>query len=232
MNKEIEVTDFGVTRYRVIWNLQKSLRDGIIEQKCRKSDDFKEYLLIGEHFPVYTLGFHGNEKNLLLSSDQLSNSGAELIRIERGGDITFHGPGQVILYPIIDLISHSLGVKEYVAMLEESVIKLLETYDLKGERIDGATGVWIGKGGNKERKICAIGVKVSRGITMHGLGLNINTDLSAFSAINPCGFTAKGVTSLRREKGDDINIEEVKERLKAIFLQLLVENDLRKREGK
>lgn len=232
MNKEIEVNDFGIAKYREIWNLQKSLRDGIIERKVCKSDDFTEYLLIGEHFPVYTLGFHGNEKNLLLSAEQLYISGAELIRIERGGDITYHGPGQVILYPIIDLHRHSLGVKEYVTMLEESVIRLLGSYDIKGERIEGATGVWIGKGEVEERKICAIGVKVTRGITIHGLGLNINTDLSAFSAINPCGFTDKGVTSLTLERGEEINITEVKERLTGIFLQVLKENDLRKRKGK
>ncbi|MDE5806637.1 MAG: lipoyl(octanoyl) transferase LipB, partial [Muribaculaceae bacterium] len=143
------------------------------------------------------------------------------IRIERGGDITFHGPGQAILYPIIDLEHRSLGVKNYVSILEESVIELLKGFGIKGERVEGATGVWIGKDTESERKICAIGVKISRSVTMHGLALNINTNLDAFSAINPCGFVNKGVTSMQKELGKEVDMHMVKEKLLYHFLRLI-----------
>ena len=159
----------------------------------------EEYLLIGEHLPVYTLGFHGDERNLLVSEEWLNKSGTEVIRIERGGDITYHGPGQLIVYPIIDLDGKKMSVKDYMWSLEECVIRLIAEYNIKGERVDGATGVWIDKGKQSERKICAMGVRCRRHITMHGLALNISTDLSAFGRINPCGFVDKGVTSLCEE---------------------------------
>ncbi|MBD5328553.1 MAG: lipoyl(octanoyl) transferase LipB [Bacteroides sp.] len=213
--------DFGLAPYREIWEMQRKLQNELIAKKKEKKLIKNEYLLVGEHFPVYTLGFHGNAENLLINEEALKAQGCECIRIERGGDITFHGPGQIILYPIIDLEKHNLGVKAYVSLLEESVLNLLRGYGIKGERVEGATGIWIGKGTREERKICAIGVKISRGISMHGLALNVNTELSAFSAINPCGFADKGVTSMQKELGRNLEMEEVKLNLSEIFLTLL-----------
>ena len=159
----------------------------------------KEYILIGEHYPVITLGRRAAEMNVLLPDSVLDKRGIKKYHIGRGGDVTFHGPGQLILYPILDLEKHRLGVKEYVNILEETVIRLLDKYGIKGERIEGATGVWIGKGTEEERKICAMGIKCSRFCTMHGLALNVDMDLSGFKMINPCGFKDKGVTSIYEE---------------------------------
>ncbi len=217
----MEVVDFEISPYRQIWQLQKDLQSRVIYQKREKTLSLNEYILVGEHFPVYTLGFHGNSSNMLINEEQLNNNNCELIRIERGGDITYHGPGQLIMYPIIDLISHSLGVKSYISLLETTVIELLKEYGIKGEHIEGATGVWIDKGGVRERKICAIGVKISRGVTLHGLGLNVNTDLRAFSLINPCGFIDKGVTSMEKELQRRLNMNDIKKRAVEIFLKLL-----------
>lgn len=215
------IVDFSISPYREIWEKQKALQETLISKKKKKLPIDEEYLLIGEHFPVYTLGFHGNESNMLVNTSELSSRGCECIRIERGGDITFHGPGQAILYPIIDLEHRSLGVKNYVSILEESVIELLKGFGIKGERVEGATGVWIGKDTESERKICAIGVKISRSVTMHGLALNINTNLDAFSAINPCGFVNKGVTSMQKELGKEVDMHMVKEKLLYHFLRLI-----------
>lgn len=217
----MDIIDFGVAPYRQIWSMQHELHDELKKIKSIAPDKEKELILIGEHTDVYTLGFHGKEENLLRSRARLEEEGTEIIRIERGGDITYHGPGQVIVYPIIDLEKHGLGVKSYVNLLEEAVIRLLALYGLKGERIPGATGIWFGAGTGNERKICAIGVKISRYVTMHGIGLNVNTDLTKFQAINPCGFTDKGVTSLASELCRLQDIEEVKKRLLDIFLDLL-----------
>ena len=216
----MQIIDFGLKPYREVWELQKTLQKKVIKDKLDHAQVREEYLLIGEHLPVYTLGFHGNENNLLFDEETLSRNNCECIRIERGGDITFHGPGQIILYPIIDLVKHNLGVKEYVGILEETVIRLLEERGIKGKRIEGATGVWIRKDKSDE-KICAIGIKVSKGVTMHGLALNINTDLDQFNAINPCGFIDKGVTSLEKETGNLHNISEMKNRITEIFLSVL-----------
>ncbi|MDE6409795.1 MAG: lipoyl(octanoyl) transferase LipB [Muribaculaceae bacterium] len=215
----MNVIDFGISPYRIEWTRQKEIQQALIEKKRAKDTGFNESVLVGEHLPVYTLGFHGKASNMLLNEEELSKRGCELVRIERGGDITFHGPGQLILYPIIDLEIHSLGVKKYISILEESVIILLKDYGIKGERIEGATGVWLDKGRNNERKICAIGVKISRGVTMHGLALNVNTDLQAFSAINPCGFVDKGVTSIQKELQKEVDMSKAKERLVEIFLK-------------
>ncbi len=158
---------------------------------------------------------------MLVSEDALAAKGIEFVRIERGGDITFHGPGQLVAYPIIDLQRHHLGVKDYVNMLEEAVIRTIAHYGITGERVEGATGVWIDKGLPGERKICAIGVKCTRFVTMHGLALNINTDLHYFGAINPCGFIDKGVTSVRQETGKEADMQEAKELFAAHFRELL-----------
>lgn len=183
-------------------------------------------MLIGEHSPVYTLGFHGNAANLLADEKRLAKMGAECIRIERGGDITYHGPGQMIAYPLIDLESHGIGIKGYMDMLEDCIMELLSDFDIYGEKIDNAIGIWIGKNTPEERKICAMGVKCTRFVTMHGLALNVNTDLSAFSAINPCGFVDKGVTSIERECGSPASMEEIKRRFVEIFSRKFGYSDL------
>lgn len=220
----MEIIDFGISDYRTIWERQKSLQNSLIESKKTKTST-EEILMLGEHPAVYTLGFHGNAGNLLVSEEILKSRDCEVIRIERGGDITYHGPGQLIAYPIIDLEAHKLGVKKYVDLLEESVIRLLKKYEIKGERVEGATGVWIDKGSSQERKICAIGVKIRRFVSMHGLALNVNTDLSAFGAINPCGFTDKGVTSIEKEIGEKVNMSSIKHSFSSIFLNLLENRD-------
>lgn len=212
---------FQQAPYREVWEKQKALFSSLIASKKGGNNNAMECLLLGDHSPVYTLGFHGNAHNMLASEEMLRARGAECIRIERGGDITFHGPGQLIAYPIIDLERRSLGVKQYMHLLEEAVIRFLDLYGIKGERIEGATGIWIGKGTDRERKICAMGVKCSRFVTMHGLAININTDLSYFSAINPCGFVDKGVTSLAQELGHPVDFTLATIRLRDILLSLL-----------
>ncbi|MDE7412864.1 MAG: lipoyl(octanoyl) transferase LipB [Muribaculaceae bacterium] len=217
----MKVIDFGCTAYREIWHKQKELQDEIIQcnKKCLQNKE--EFILVGEHPSVYTIGFHGNISNLLFDEKTLEKKGCECIRIERGGDITYHGPGQILVYPILDLPYHSLGVKKYVNILEEAVIRLLRRYGITGERIEGATGVWIDKGTILERKICAIGIKVSRGVSIHGLALNVNTDLEWFRAINPCGFTDKGVTSMGAEIKKNLDIAVIKHELVEILMDLL-----------
>lgn len=222
----IKYIDFGIKPYQVVWDLQKSLFASLVNAKNNHRVIDEEYVLYGEHMPVYTLGFHGNKHNLLLPENELNLRGAELICIERGGDITYHAPGQLIIYPIIDLEVRKMGVKDYMSILEECVIRLLDIYGIKGERVRSATGVWIGKGTKKERKICAMGVRCRRFVTMHGLALNVSTDLSGFSLINPCGFVDKGVTSLYNElismnSGDSLpDMDEVKRNILKIFRQL------------
>lgn len=218
----IEVIDIRSMPYRQAWQLQKDLFAGLVEQKKKSLTVDKEYILIAEHPPVFTLGKHGKAGNMLLSNDSLIEKGAELIEIERGGDITFHGPGQLVLYPIIDLSKHSLGVRKYVEILEESIIRLLKKYDIKGERVEGASGVWIDVGTTRERKICALGIKCSHFITMHGLALNVSTDLSWFNLINPCGFVDKGVTSIQKEIPDkDVSFNQIADELVDIFKSLI-----------
>lgn len=211
----MEVVDLGLMPYDKAWDLQHKLQRGVIE----KSEE--EKILLVEHPDVITLGRHAKEANLLFSRDALAKQGVEVFDIERGGDVTYHGPGQLVAYPIINLTDHRLGVKKYVDRLEEAVIRTVSRFGLKGERIEGATGVWLGKGSRDERKICAIGVKCSRFVTMHGLGLNVNTDLSRFGLINPCGFTDKGVTSIARETGHRVNMDEVKNILADELISLL-----------
>ena len=213
--------DLGEMPYDEAWKLQRELFDRMVEAKKRKEHVSEEWLLFVEHPPVVTLGRHARESNLLLSKAEYEARGVACRHIERGGDVTFHGPGQIVMYPILDLESHGLGIKRYVELLEETVIRTIAKFGVKGERVDGASGVWIGIGDNKERKICALGVKCSRFCTMHGLALNVNTDLSGFNMINPCGFTDKGVTSLKVETGRDIDMDDVKQELKRNFLELL-----------
>ncbi|MDE5663980.1 MAG: lipoyl(octanoyl) transferase LipB [Muribaculaceae bacterium] len=217
----IKITFYDSPRpYRPMWEHQRNLFDSMVARKRAGEPCDEEHLLMLEHEPVITLGRHGHEENLLMASE-LERRGIECIRIERGGDITYHGPGQLVVYPIIDLERHHLGIKSYINLLEEAVIRTIADYGITGERVEGATGVWIGRGTPTERKICAIGVKCSRYVTMHGLALNVSTDLSPFTLINPCGFTDKGVTSIARELGHPIPLPEVARTLTAHLLSLL-----------
>lgn len=218
----MKIIDFGLSDYNKILDLQSDFFNKLIEAK-KRGERGEEYILIGEHHPVITMGRRAQEANVLVSSNFLEKKGIKIFKIGRGGDVTYHCPGQMIVYPIIDLERHKLGVKEYVSLMEEAVIRLLSLYDIKGERIEGATGVWIEKDGKDERKICAMGIKCSRYCTMHGLALNVNSDLSGFSLINPCGFQNKGVTSLEKEKceGYEIDIRKIKKEFLHIFLSLI-----------
>lgn len=218
---EVKIIDLGLSDYDEVWNLQHKLFDAMVEAKKEKRPVDDEWLIIVEHQPVVTLGKHAHRQNVLLSAEELLRRGVKCRYIERGGDVTFHGPGQIVMYPLLDLEKHNLGVKKYVELLEEAVIRTLSSFNIKGERIDGASGVWIGKGTDLERKICALGVKCSRFCTMHGLALNVSTDLNYFRMINPCGFINKGVTSIKAELGGNTDIEKVKELLTKNFLSLL-----------
>ncbi len=210
----MEIIDLGLTSYRDIWDLQHKAQAEVIAGA-------PERIYLTEHRDVYTLGKHGHMENMLALP-----AGAECIRIERGGDITYHGPGQLVVYPIVDLFAHHLGVKKYVDCLEEAVIRTMAEYGLEGTRVEGATGVWMGVGTPVERKICAIGVKVTRGVTMHGLALNVNTRLEGFRAINPCGFVDKGVTSLSRELGGtEVPMQQVKNKMTNHLITLLLKKD-------
>lgn len=214
--------DIGLKDYKETWDYQASIFEELKlwkterDKKDQNVDNNKPGTLIFvEHPSVYTLGKSGSDNNLFLDSDQLGRKGAKFYRIDRGGDITYHGPGQIVGYPIFDLERLKVGLKDYIFRLEETIIKTLSEYGIEGSRLSGGTGVWLDPGiREKARKICAIGVKVSRFVTMHGFAFNVNTDLSWFSYINPCGFTDKGVTSLEKEKGEKLDIEEVKGILK------------------
>ncbi len=221
----IKIRDLGRMDYDMAWDLQHQLFDRMVALKKRNVAVDQEWVLTVEHNPVVTLGKHAKENNLLISEVELNRQGVISRRIERGGDVTFHGHGQLVVYPIIDLEYHKIGVKKYVDILEEAVIQTISLYGIKGERIEGASGVWIGKGSDNERKICAIGVKCSRFCTMHGLALNVNTDLNWFRIINPCGFVDKGVTSIEVETGRDIKMDEVKGILVSSLLRLLNRRD-------
>jgi lipoyl(octanoyl) transferase len=214
--------DLGIIGFREAWKLQEELFEDIATAKtaaqslpAESRTHTSNWLLFCEHPHVYTLGKSGDRNNLLLTSPALEAAGAEFVHVNRGGDITYHGPGQIVAYPILNLEYFVKGAKEYIHKLEEAVIIMLAKYHVKGERLPGATGVWIDPHiPGKARKICAMGVRTSRWISMHGLALNINTILSYFNHINPCGFTDKQVTSLGSERGETISVIEAKQFLK------------------
>lgn len=210
--QDVKWKDLGRKNYREVWQQQQALQQEVKEQKLAGTGS-PGYVLLVEHFPVYTLGKSGNEANLLVDAIQLRARQAEFIQVDRGGDITFHGLGQLVVYPVLDLECFHLGIKEYVHRLEDVVIRVLKEYGIEGERLEGATGVWLEAHTARARKICAIGVKCSRYVTMHGFALNVNTDLTYFNAIHPCGFVDKGVTSLARELNREVPLEEVKKRV-------------------
>lgn len=218
--KEVIYRDLGRMAYKECWEQQLSLFDAILRSKRRDalaeerlSEEMAGWLLFVEHNPVYTLGKSGKAENILFSESMLSRIGAEFFHIERGGDVTFHGPGQLVGYPILDLERVGIGLREYIDALEQSVIDLLTQWGIESGRIAGASGVWIEPEGPRARKICAIGVRSSRYVTMHGFALNVATDLRYFSYINPCGFVDKGVTSMEAELGRSVDFEIVKEQL-------------------
>lgn len=204
--------NLGTTPYREVWELQENLLAQSVESKLN-GNNVDGTILFVEHPNVYTIGNSGHLENMLLNTLELNNINAELIKVNRGGDITYHGPGQLVTYLILDLDKLNLGIKNYINLLEETIINVISDYGINGVRLSGATGVWLDTNTPKERKICAIGVKCSRGITMHGLAINVNTDLKYFNYINPCGFADKGVTSLQKELGKTININEIREKI-------------------
>ncbi|MCK4663028.1 MAG: lipoyl(octanoyl) transferase LipB [Bacteroidales bacterium] len=229
MNKTVLFEDLGNIDYKKAWDYQEKLFSKIINIKTTnrknpvdKQGAIKNFLLFCEHPHVYTLGKSGAENNLLINEQFLKSINATYYKINRGGDITYHGPGQIVGYPIFDLENFKINLKDYIFLLEKSIIETLKHYNIKSERLDNSTGVWIDTlDKNKTRKICAIGVRASRYVTMHGFAFNINTDLNYFNHINPCGFVDKGVTSIKKELGKKIDFNEAKtvllENIKSTF---------------
>lgn len=218
--RKTQLIDLGLASYHKVWKYQEELLEEIQLKKKKKGEAFNNYVLFVEHPPVFTLGRNANESNLLMSRSQLADDKIEIFKINRGGDITFHGPGQLVVYPIIDMQSFQMGVKDYVTALEQVVIDTLHEYGIEGKRLPKATGVWIEPESKDARKICAIGVRCSQYVTMHGFALNGNTDLTYFRRINPCGFIDKGVTSIQKEQGaKPIDIYLLKDRVKEAFKQ-------------
>ena len=207
--------DLKNIEYKEAWDYQEKLVLKIQKEKKEDLSPISHQLLFCEHPHVYTLGKSGTENNLLINDDFLKRINASYFKSNRGGDITYHGPGQLVGYPIFDLGQFDFQVKVYINKLEEAIIKTIAKWGIKGNRLEGATGVWLDtdkKG--QTRKICAMGVKISRWVTMHGFALNVNTNLEYFSHINPCGFVDKGVTSMEKELNKKINFEDVKKVLK------------------
>ncbi len=216
--KTVIFQDLGLKDYKESWDYQQELFDKIVSQK-QNSAETENFLLFCEHPNVYTLGRSGNVNNLLIQESFLKQIQATFYKIDRGGDITYHGPGQIVGYPILNLEILHLTLKNYIFRLEETIIRTLKNFHLNAERLNGATGVWL-TDNNLVRKICAIGVKASRMVTMHGFAFNINTNLQYFNYINPCGFVDKGVTSLSNELSQVVDIEEVKNILKKHFSEI------------
>jgi lipoyl(octanoyl) transferase len=214
MTGTIKYIDWGLIEYNNAWTKQEELFNYSIEEKLnnRHTDN---YLVFCEHPHVYTLGKSGDEHNMLLNYIQLQAKDATFVKTNRGGDITYHGPGQLVGYPIFDLANFNLGLKQYIYNIEDAIINTLAKYNIISIRLDGATGVWLDVGLPTCRKISAIGVRSSRYVTMHGFALNVNTDLTYFNHINPCGFIDKGVTSMEKELGARVDMEELKLQLKA-----------------
>ncbi len=214
MNYKVQFEELNLIDYQKAWDYQEELLKKNIEQKTSGKLTHGT-LIFCEHPHVYTLGKSGNESNLLINSSFLEKIQASFVHTNRGGDITYHGPGQIVGYPVFDLEHLQLTVKSYIHLLEESIIRVLAQFNLQSGRLEGATGVWLPANKEKQqRKICAIGVKVSRYVTMHGFAFNVNTNLNYFNYIHPCGFVDKGVTSLSNELGGEQNFEVVKELLR------------------
>jgi len=219
LNKTVELQDLGVQDYKETWDYQETLFKSVVDAKIKNRRQelnvpTTNYFLFVEHPHVYTLGKSGDMSNLLVTEEQLAEKGASFYKVNRGGDITYHGPGQIVGYPILDLDNFFTDIHKYLRFLEEMIILTLEEYGLKAERSPGETGVWLDVGTPFARKICAMGVRASRWVTMHGFALNVNANLGYFDNMIPCGIRGKAVTSLHVELGKkEVNIEEVKEKL-------------------
>jgi lipoyl(octanoyl) transferase len=225
---KVQFRDLGLIDYKSAWDLQEKLLFENVAVKTATRATYRDmdpvaiptvqHLLFCEHPPVYTLGKSGDQSHILISDEEMKERGIAFFHTNRGGDITFHGPGQVVGYPIMDLEKYYTDIGKYLRNLEEVMIKVMAEYGLKGERSKGETGVWLDPGiAGQERKICAMGVRCSRWITMHGFAFNVNTDLSYFNHIIPCGIDNKNVTSLQKELGRSIDMDEVREKLKRSF---------------
>lgn len=211
--QNVKFHDLGTVDYKEAWDYQEKLFDEVTKRKLN-GDGKLHYLLFCEHPHVYTLGKSGENANLLIPEEMLKRINASFYHINRGGDITYHGPGQIVAYPIFNLEAFGLTLKSYIHLLEQVVIDSLQEYGIVADRLEGATGVWLDPGvKGRERKICAIGVRASRFVTMHGLAFNVNTNLDYFRYINPCGFIDKGVTSMQVELNRQLDMEEVKAKL-------------------
>jgi len=218
INKNVKYKSLGLINYEESWKKQESIFNKIIDTKIKNRNLQKEiktdnYILTCSHPHVYTLGKSGDEKNLLIDKNIIEKENLEFFKINRGGDITYHGPGQIVIYPILDLENFFTDIHKYLRSLEEAVILTLKEYNIESGRIKNYTGVWIDIKSDNPRKICALGVKTSRWVTMHGLALNVNTDLNFFKNIIPCGINDKEVTSISKEVGQDIKIKDVEKKL-------------------
>jgi len=225
--KTLQLLDLGLSEYGKTWDMQESLMKEIIDLKLLNQNLAEHartatpgYLLFVEHPPVYTLGKSGETHNLLLNSTQLADKQISFYKTNRGGDITFHGPGQLVGYPILDLENFAMGLRQYIYSIEEVIIHALAQFGITSSRDSQATGVWLDVGEPIARKICAIGVKSSRHVTMHGFALNVNTDMDYYRYIHPCGIIDKGVTSMAKELGKTVSMEEVKKAVLAAFLEI------------
>lgn len=210
---QIYFKDLGTVPYKEAWDFQENLMKQKVSKKIDTANNevIQNHLLVCRHPHVYTLGMHGNQENLLLNSVALQEKGIEFYKTNRGGDITYHGPGQLVAYPILDLEQFGSSIKIYLRLLEEVIIKTISDFGIEAGRIDGVTGVWIDPENRNARKICAMGVRCSHWISLHGLALNVNTDLNYFKNIVPCGITDKGVTSIAVELGRVIDENEITE---------------------
>lgn len=216
---EVIFENLGLIDYKEAWDYQETIFKGTVDQKIQirkgeRNDPTKNHILFCEHPHVYTLGKSGDKEHLLLDDNALEKNNASFYAINRGGDITYHGPGQMVVYPILDLDHFFSDIHKYLRFLEESVIQTLKVFGIKSSRVDGLTGVWIEGDTPRARKICAIGVKSSRWVTMHGIGFNVNSDLSYFSHIIPCGIQDKSVTSMEQELNRKLDMNEVMSVLK------------------
>jgi len=225
MNKKVQLIDLGTKDYKETWDFQENLFKSIVDLKSanRNSDNPKatpNYLLFVEHPHVYTLGKSGDTSNLLLNEEQLKEKNATFYKINRGGDITYHGPGQIVGYPILDLDNFFTDIHKYLRLLEETIIKVLADYGIEGGRSEGETGVWLDVGTPFARKICAMGVRASRWVTMHGFALNVNSDLGYFDNIIPCGIRGKGVTSMHAELNQKVDELAVEKKIIRYFSEL------------
>ena len=226
MNRTIQLQDLGLKDYKATWDYQEELFKDVVDLKIKNRREETQietpnYFLFVEHPHVYTLGKSGDLDNLLLSEKQLEAKGANFYKINRGGDITYHGPGQIVGYPILDLENFFTDIHKYLRFLEEAIILTLQEYGIASGRSEGETGVWLGEDTPFARKICAMGVRASRWVTMHGFALNVNADLGYFDNIIPCGIRGKAVTSLNVELGvEKVNENEVKEKILKHFSKL------------